>query len=218
MGQALCNSLGDVVVKGIAFNKPPIFWIYFSSFILGITDWEHIKNMALKKAFTTRHCLLTFLNSPCTYILRSNRYFPNYRIVRPRVFVYVCFLPWHPVFIWFMPTHTFKLVSPSILSLTIPTPLYTPACPALTLQYCLIGYGICCAVEFSGYRGIRPVLTLTLPPATVWPWAICRTSWNFISWKKWVIMHIYLIRSLRGLNKIMHVKHLKQCLGYLSFH
>ena len=26
MGQALCNSLVDVVVKGIAFNKPPIFF------------------------------------------------------------------------------------------------------------------------------------------------------------------------------------------------
>ena len=157
VGQAPCHSIGDVMVKGITLNKPPSFWISCSSFKLWIIDWEHINNMALKKAFTTWHCLLTSLNSSFMCILCSNhKYFPNYRIFRPLVFIYVYFLPLHPFFIWLMPTHTFKLISSSIVSMTTSTLLYTPEHPALIFQSYFICCGICCTIKFGGYCGIRP--------------------------------------------------------------
>lgn len=44
-------TISEVVVKGMALNRPPIFRMSCSLFKLWMMDPEHINNMALKNAW-----------------------------------------------------------------------------------------------------------------------------------------------------------------------
>lgn len=162
--------------------------------------------------FTTQFCLLASLNLPFTYTLCSNhRYFLNYAMSVPHVFVCVYLPPLHPFFNWLMPTHPFKLSSSVIFTMTTSTLLSTPRASRFKSSVLLdmLWSLLYRKVWRLQWNQIDLVLTLNLPPASLWPWAIYKISWNFISSfyylkKMGMIMFTYLNRSLWGLNEIMH--------------